>query len=409
MPDQPTSTPVAPAQSLAPPCVPGRLAALLHRDGPMTRAEATSRLGVVRSAMGAAVDELARLGLVRVGEQAHSPLRESAGRGRTSPRLEPAAQAPVAATVSLQPTGTDVALVQFGGADLAHARLAPVTGREPRKALASIAEWIERELRAAGRPCLGVGVGVAGIVSADGRSIVSALYLDWHSVAVADVLGGLLPAGIPVRAHNDGSLIAFAEYHHGAGRNAAALLVLGCEHIGISGAMLTRPQALASSFPAPDHAFELGHLALDPYGPPCPCGQRGCLELYCDGRALNRALGRAETDPPRSAIDAALHADPTARRAVADAANRLGTGLAGLINVLGPDRVVLGGLLADYLRLSGADLTLHLQGSIVARLRGTALKPATVPAPVTVGAAEAVFAGLFTSPADAMRAAAHVK
>ncbi|MGH6657337.1 MAG: ROK family protein, partial [Actinocrinis sp.] len=262
----------------------------------MTRAEATARLGVVRSAMGAAVDELARLELVRVGEQAHSPLRESAGRGRTSPRLEPAARAPLAAAVSLQPTGTDVALVQFGGAVLAQARLAPVTGRDPAAALAPIAGWIERSLRAAGRPCLGVGVGVAGIVSGDGRSIVSALYLDWHDVSVADILSTLLPTELPVRAHNDGSLTAFAEYHHGAGRDAATLLVLGCEHVGISGAMLTQSAAQAASLPAPDHAFELGHLALDPYGPPCPCGQRGCLELYCDGRALNRALGRAETD-----------------------------------------------------------------------------------------------------------------
>lgn len=380
----------------------GRLLALLHLLGPITRAEATTRLATARSAMGEAVTELTRLGLVSVGAEASSPQRTSAGRGRTSPMLELTPYGPIAVAVQLHPSGADLALIGLGG-----------TGEPPRRleiswrlenlesSLTRLAHWIREAVEQSPRRCLGVGVGVAGVVSADGRSVLAALYLGWTDVAIADILEAVLPEGLEVSVHNDAALTALAEHRRGAGRGASTLLTLTCEHFGIGGAMLSG----AGTMPGLQHALEAGHLVLDHFGPPCPCGQRGCLELYCDGRALVRAAGGAQPDDPaesRALIERARQGDVLAHRAVRDVANRLGVGLAGLINVLGPDRVVLVGLLGDYLALTGDELRAQLQTSIVARLHKTELVAATVAHPVLLGAAEHILKPLLQDPSGLM-------
>jgi predicted NBD/HSP70 family sugar kinase len=101
-------------------------------------------------------------------------------------------------------------------------------------------------------------------------------------------------------------------------------------------------------------------------------------------------------------IERARQGDVLAHRAVRDVANRLGVGLAGLINVLGPDRVVLVGLLGDYLALTGDELRAQLQTSIVARLHKTELVAATVAHPVLLGAAEHILKPLLQDPSGLM-------
>lgn len=384
---------------------PGRLLALLYRRGSLTRAEATARLGMARSAVGEAVGELTRLGLVRVGPEASSPQRDSAGRGRTSPILDLAGDGPVMVAVHLHPPGADLVLIGLGGVASAREHL-PVSwhSEDLRSSLERVAQYVEAAVEGAGRVCIGAGVGVAGVVSGDGRTVLSALYMGWAEVPVAEILESFLPDGFSVSVHNDAALAALAEFHHGVGRGASALLVLSCEHVGIGGALVSAQGSVGGL----RHALEAGHLVLDPYGPPCPCGQRGCLELYCDGKALLRAMGLEEVDDPSSSatiIQRARSGDPDACRVVRDVANRLGAGLAGLVNVLGPDRVVLAGLLGDYLALAGSDLRAHLSASIVARIHQTRLEAATVVQPVAIGAAEHLFGPLLADPVQVMESA----
>src|SRR6185437_9471241 len=98
--------------------------------------------------------------------------------------------------------------------------------------------------------------------------------------------------------------------------------------------------------------MEVGHTSADPDGPACSCGSRGCLELVADTRALMRAAGLPEAPVTgieyraRVLIEDAERGEPGALRAVDEVATRLGTGLAGLVNLLDPDRILLGGLLA---------------------------------------------------------------
>ncbi|WP_157963490.1 ROK family protein [Actinocorallia populi] len=388
------------------PTTPGRLLALLHRRGTITRAEATAHLGTARSAMGEAVAELAGLGLVRVGAEATSPQRDSAGRGRTSPTLDLAEDGPVSVAVHFHPSGADLAVIGLGGFTASLEQI-PVAWRHEdlESSLQQVAQRIRAAVTRSGRICVGVGVGVAGVVSGDGRTVLSALYLGWTEVPLAEILETFLPDGLRVSIHNDAALTALAEFRRGAGRGASTLLVLSCEHTGIGGALVSGH----GSTEGLRHTLEAGHLVLDLYGPPCPCGQRGCLELYCDGRALVKATGHDHPDAPsgsRAIILRARDGEPDAHRAVRDVANRLGTGLASLVNVLGPDRVVLAGILGDYLALAADDLQAHLHASIVARLHQTTLTSAALDRPVLLGAAEHLFEPLLADPVQEMRNAA---
>jgi fructokinase len=151
--------------------------------------------------------------------------------------------------------------------------------------------------------------------------------------------------GMPVRLENDANCFALAEARHGAGRGHALVfgVILGT---GVGGGVVYRGQVWSG----PQHiAGEWGHHAIDPAGPPCYCGQRGCVETMLSGPALEAAY--------RAAGGAAKPAADVAARAVAGEAlaagvlerylDRFGRALANVIAILDPDVVVLGGGLSN--------------------------------------------------------------
>jgi fructokinase len=151
--------------------------------------------------------------------------------------------------------------------------------------------------------------------------------------------------GTTVRMENDANCFAVAEADQGAGRGHRLVfgVILGTGVGGgivIDGAPWTGPQHLAG---------EWGHHRLDPLGPPCYCGQRGCVETYLSGPALARAYEEAGG----SAMDAAavvaraVAGEPAATRVLDRYLEWFGRALANLINILDPDVVVLGGGLSN--------------------------------------------------------------
>ncbi|HEV3069647.1 MAG TPA: ROK family protein, partial [Streptosporangiaceae bacterium] len=97
-------------------------------------------------------------------------------------------------------------------------------------------------------------------------------------------------------------------------------------------------------------SMEAGHVSVDPNGRPCPCGNRGCLNVETDAERFMAAAGlvpaqdTAVLDQAIAALSAGYATDPRVRAAVSILVQHLGLGLAGLINVVNPDRVLLGGL-----------------------------------------------------------------
>ena len=124
-------------------------------------------------------------------------------------------------------------------------------------------------------------------------------------------------------------------------------------------------------------AMEAGHVSIDPHGRPCPCGSRGCLNVETDaGRFLDAAgqvpgEGSAPLDAAITLLTAGYASDPRVRAAAGTLIGRLGLGLASLVNVVNPDRVLLGGL-HKHLLLAAPD---ELRDAVAARSPWTAAQP----------------------------------
>ena len=373
-----------------------RLLTLLHRSGgEATRAELTARLGCGRSAVGYALTDLLNRGLIRVDERPGLRRGDSTGPGRPSHHVQVAPTSPVALAVHLRVDTLDVAVVELGGRVLRVER-EPV---EVRPDAASIFLRISRLLRKlgreAGRPIAGVGFSLPSPVrSADGYAL-EPRHLDWAGVPARDLVREGLDEPWPVHVGNDANLAALAEHRHGAGRGARQLLYVTTEHIGIGGALISEGNVFGG---ARGYAMEVGHTTADPDGPRCSCGSRGCLELVADTRALMRAAGLPDVPVTgieyraRVLMESAERGDEAAAAAVDQVSALLGGGLAGLVNLLDPDRILLGGLLARLYPLGAARIAAEMaERSFLDRAVPVPVLPAALDCAAVLGGAELVF------------------
>jgi glucokinase len=200
---------------------------------------------------------------------------------------------------------------------------------------------------------IAVGVGAAGLVDSSQGVLRFAPNLAWRNLPIAARMREAL--GLPVLVENDASMAAFGEYRFGAGRGYRHLLLVTVG-TGIGGGIVADGRLFRG---AHGFASEIGHFIVDPGGPLCGCGNRGCWEQVAAGRAIDR-MGRQEArerdsilrrlaggDPDtvtgRLVTDAAIQGDDAARGILSEVGRRLGEGIAGLVNVLDPQIVVVGG------------------------------------------------------------------
>lgn len=269
--------------------------------------------------------------------------------------------------------------------------------------------------RADSSPLVGIGVAVPSPLDPAHPDRLSELVLPaWRGRAGLDVL--LARYDVPLFVDNDANLGALAEQWWGAGRGLSEFAYVkvatgvGSGHV-IGGEIYRGASGLAG---------EIGHLAIDPHGGPCICGLRGCLATLVGTPALE-ARGRellpehpesplASLDMTIGAIeDAALTGDALACRIVREAAEHLGTALAGMLNLMNPSRVIIGGGLARV----GERLLEPLRETVRARTLVGSLAASEIctselgPRTVAVGAATLVLqralydSRLFPAPADA--------
>lgn len=217
---------------------------------------------------------------------------------------------------------------------------------------------LRREVTDAGLgPVVGVGVGLPGLVGPDGVLFGAAHLPDLVGLPLRGPLAGAL--GLPVVLDNDANCAAWAEVACGVGRGTAEVLVVTLG-TGIGGGLVIGGTLRHGAHGA---AGEPGHMVVDPNGPPCPCGRRGCWERYASGSGLG-LLGQAAAargDAPEliaragsagsvrgeHVAAAARDGDRGARAVIEEFAMWLGLGLANLVTLLDPELVVVGGGLAD--------------------------------------------------------------
>jgi glucokinase len=160
---------------------------------------------------------------------------------------------------------------------------------------------------------------------------------DWSGRPIAGPVGDRL--GVPVTLVNDVRALTLAELRLGAGRGARDLVCIALG-TGVGGGVVIDGRLHLGL----GHAGEIGHTTVDPDGPPCGCGNRGCLDRMAGAETIAAAAGQPTV---AAAAEAARAGDATARAAFARAGEYVGRVLAGAVVLLWPERVVVGGGVAD--------------------------------------------------------------
>ena len=321
-----------------------RLVDFLRTNGTASRAELARRTGLSRSTVSTLVSDLQRRGLVveRSGQFAGEG---QPGRPAVLLALDPSAGAAIG--VDFDHDRIRVAVSDLSRIVLAEATAPCDVDNDAEGALDTAAGLGLRLLEEAGidqERVLGTGVALAGPVDHKrGALHESAVLPGWKEVDAAAELEERL--GTSVYVDNDANLGALAEVTLGAGRNArfAAYVQIGS---GVGAGMVVdgRPYRGARGT-----AGEIGHVVVDAQGLVCRCGNRGCLETVASTQALLALMraSRGEEMTVPEMIDAAEAGDAGCRRAISDAGQAVGRALAGLINLFGPEMVVVGGDLGE--------------------------------------------------------------
>ena len=369
----------------------------LHMRGALSRSELVVATGLTRSGIRAVIGDLVTSGLA-VEERA-----ESQGTpGRPSPlvRADPTGAAVLALEISVDSMAA--ATMGLGGEVLDHVRADRPRGRfaveETVDDLLSLARpLIARQAR---RDTLtGIGVGVVGVVRRGDGLVRTAPNLGWHDVPLRAILAEALGLDLPIAIANEADLGALAEHRRGAARDVDNVVFISGE-VGVGGGLIVDGRPLVG---VAGYGGEIGHIPLNPAGDACRCGSVGCWETEVGERALLKRTGRGAAAGPAAIdeiLDDAAGGDPVALGALENVARWLGRGLAGLVNALNPELIVLGGLhgrvfpfVESGLRAELDRLSLDVAGDLVKVVPAELGMEASL-----IGAAELAFEPLLADP-----------
>jgi glucokinase len=229
--------------------------------------------------------------------------------------------------------------------------------------LKAIVDAVDDALASAGvgrDDILAAGVGSPGPLDVETGTILFSANMNVHNFALGPILSSVL--GRPVLVQNDVRVGGYGEFRLGAGRGFKDLIAVFVG-TGIGGCLVLNGQVVTGST---GNAGEVGHIVVKAGGPRCGCGERGCMEALASRTAIARRIGKAVRKGQQTVLaekisrktgrlksgelaDALAAGDHVAIREVRRAAHFLGLGLGGLINVIGPEIVIIGGGVAEAL------------------------------------------------------------
>lgn len=306
--------------------------------GPIARIDVARRTGLSQAAVTKAVNPLIESGYVVEAQLDHN--RRDVNPGRPVSPLVVARERANIIGVKVTADTVYAVLTDLSAFSLASTKLGNRSARLD-DVLDSITAVVE-ELRASaqGPGIEGVGVSVSGEVDAEGGVVRDSPLMGWKSVALAELLEPLV--GVPVTVDNDVRALTAAEQLFGPGVDASSFAVvtigagIGCG-IFVNGDVIQGAHGVSG---------EIGHLPLAPGDLICSCGRRGCVETIASSRAIIASVQRATDTGPltlEQVIQLAHAGDPAARAAFADAGDTIGAALAGLVNLIGPELVIIAG------------------------------------------------------------------
>jgi predicted NBD/HSP70 family sugar kinase len=374
----------------------------LHEHGSRTRSELVLATGLTRSTIRLLVAEL-----VVGGFATERPATLDGTPGRPSPLvvLNPTGAVVIALEIAVDSLAA--AVVGLGGEVAAHIREALPPERtsldEVVTALAALAARVTTAIPAESQ-VIGYGVAVVGVVRRSDGMVSMAPNLGWRDQPLGERLAQVLEPRRPIIVANESDLAALAELRRGAGVGYDDLILIWGS-VGVGGGIVVGGEALIG---ADGYSGEVGHIPVDPDGLPCRCGSNGCWETVVGSGALLRRAGQ-EPDSGAPSVDAVRRAaergDPTAMAAFAETGRWLGIGLAGLINVLDPRLVLLGGRLAGSFPFVLSTLEAELDRRVQRAIRHLVkVIPATLgPDAPLLGAAELALDTLIDDPVAWLR------
>jgi glucokinase len=255
--------------------------------------------------------------------------------------------------IGLDVGGTKIAGFRVDDAGTVLTRVLESTPSGGSDAVLAAIESVAKRLNEPGTDA--IGIGVAALVEFESGVVRYAPNLPFREVPLRERLEG--STGLRCLVDNDAHVAGWGEFRLGAGRGTTDMLLVTVG-TGIGGAIVSGGRLFRG---AHGLAGEIGHIIVEPDGPLCGCGNRGCWEQVASGRAIGR-LGRdaaarepgtlmlelAEGGDPakvtgRIVTAAAERGDAAAVAVLAEVGRRLGEGIAGLVNILDPEVVVVGG------------------------------------------------------------------
>jgi predicted NBD/HSP70 family sugar kinase len=338
----------------------------LLRQGPMTQAALVDVTGLSRPTVAGALERLVEDGLAEVDAAPQLP----GGAGRRPLVFGLTTRAGVAIGVEVGRRHIQIVVAAGAHRQLVHLPPTALTvsaDSEPSAVLDEVVQLIRRVHAMAGAdlPILGIGLGLPTPVTLAGRIGSDTFLPAWRQIDPSRELAAQLDQ-IPLHVTNEASLGALGEYTFGAGgcrRDltyvklgtgiGAGIVIGGRLHLGAGGT-----------------AGELGHVTVDYRGERCPCGNRGCVEVYAGGKALIRNARDAglDVDSVPDLVQRAHEGNPACIRIIYEAATVIGAAVGTVIQLNSPELLVLGGSLAAARELLSVPLELAL--------RQTAMPPA---------------------------------
>ncbi|MFC4009565.1 ROK family transcriptional regulator [Nonomuraea purpurea] len=305
------------------------LEAIQASDG-ISRVQIAARTRLTAQTVSVIVRRLLEEGLVVEDGSAPS----SGGKPRRILRVD--AQAGYAIGVHFDPKEISCVLADLAGRPVARLRLPVRAGLKPDAVVRQMARSARRILREADvgdHKVLGVGLACPGPLDGDGVMVSPPRLPAWDQVPIKGLLREYTK--FPVTVDNDATAAAIGERWAGIARSTPsfAYLYLGT---GVGGGIFLDNQVYRGRSL---NAAEFGHITVEPDGPACYCGNRGCVEAVCCPSAIEAASGRAHA----AVCAAAARGEPEARRVIDRVAGRLADAAVSVVNMLDIDLLVLGG------------------------------------------------------------------
>jgi glucokinase-like ROK family protein len=335
---------------------------LIYSLAPLSRAKLAAKTGLNKSTISSLVEDLLDRNLI------HEIGTDSVGTGRPATLLEINPKAGAVVGVELGVDFVAVVLADFIGHILWRKQVGADPAASQEKTLGQTHVLVEEALVVCRRMrlrVLGLSFSIPGTVDLDKGIVIFAPNLNWHNVPLQEIFSK--STGIKVFIENDANAAAVAEHLFGAAQHLRDFIFVFAG-VGLGGGLFLNGQLYRGRG---GYAGEIGHTSImaEPLQMPCHCGNLGCWETYANQYSIiRRVQSRLETqrssllpslmdeqDAPLSISiikRAADAGDKDAIDSLAEAGTAMGNGIAGLVNIFNPEKVILGGpisVVGDYL------------------------------------------------------------